>query len=177
MFQLDDQFLQTVGLGNLPDDQKQAFLQHTYETLEERVGMRLASSLSEAQLEEFEAFASQNEEKTYAWLDTNVPDYKNQEDYKQLSASAPEGVTPLMIAAEYASVRWLEITSPNYRQVVAEELTKLRDEIIASKDQIGQASGNSTESNEGSSSDQSDDAPSPTPQEEQQNTPPPPPQA
>ncbi len=81
-----------------------------------------------------------------------------------------------MIAAEYASVRWLEINSPNYRQVVAEELTKLRDEIIASKDQIGQASGNSTESNEGSSLDQSDDAPSPTPQEEQQNTPPPPPQ-
>lgn len=169
MFQLDDQFLQTVGLGQLPDDQKQAFLQHTYETLEERVGMRLASSLSEAQLEEFEGFASQNEEKTYTWLNQNVPDYQSQDDYKQLASSAPEGVTPLMVAAEYASVRWLEINSPNYRQVVAEELTKLRDEIIASKDQIGQAG---TSSGDG----EQDNLPAPTPQEEQQNTPPPPPQ-
>lgn len=137
MFQLDDQFLQSVGLGDLPEDQKQAFLQHTYETLEERVGTRLADGLSEEQLQEFEAFASQDESRTYAWLNANVPDYANQEDYKQLASTAPEGVSALAIAAEYASVRWLEVNSPNYRQVVAEELTKLRDEIVASKDQIG----------------------------------------
>lgn len=137
MFQLDDQFLQDVGLGNLPDEQKQAFLQHTYETLEERVGTRLADSLSDEQLEEFEAFASQNEEKTYGWLNANVPNYQNEEEYKQLASSAPQDITPLMVAAEFASVRWLEINSPNYRQVVAEELTKLRNEIIASRDKIG----------------------------------------
>lgn len=136
MFQLDDQFLQDVGLGNLPEEQKQAFLQHTYETLEERVGTRLADSLSEAQLQEFEAFASHNEEKTYAWLNANIPDYQNQEEYKQLASTAPQDVTPLMIAAEFASVKWLEINSPNYRQVVAEELSKLRNEIIASRNQI-----------------------------------------
>ncbi len=142
MFQLDDQFLKDVGLGDLPEEQKQAFLQHTYETLEERVGTRLADSLSEAQLQEFEGFASQNEEKTYAWLRANIPDYQNQEEYKQLSSSAPQDVTPLMIAAEFASVKWLEINSPNYREVVAEELSKLRNEIVASRDQIG---GNTTQ--------------------------------
>lgn len=136
MFQLDDQFLQSVGLGDLPQDQKDAFLQHTYETLEERVGTRLADGLSEAQLQEFEAFASQDEARTYAWLNANVPGYIDQDDYKQLAATAPEGISPLAIAAEYASVRWLEINSPNYRQVVAEELTKLRNEIAASRDQI-----------------------------------------
>lgn len=136
MFQLDDQFLQSVGLGDLPADQKQAFLQHTYETLEERVGTRLAAGLSEAQLQEFEAFAAQDEQKTYAWLQANVPDYETQEEYTQLKESAPSDITPLAIAAEYASIRWLEINSPNYRQVVAEELTKLRDEIATSKDAI-----------------------------------------
>lgn len=136
MFQLDDKFLQSVGLGDLPADQKQAFLQHTYETLEERVGTRLAESLSEAQLEEFEGFATHNEEKINAWLAAHAPDYKEQEDYKQLAASAPENVPPLVVAAEYASVKWLGINSPNYREVVAEELNKLRDEIAASKDNI-----------------------------------------
>lgn len=140
MFQLDDKFLQSVGLGDLPEDQKQAFLQHTYETLEERVGTRLANGLSEAQLEEFEGFATHNEEKINGWLNQNVPNYQEEEDYKQLAASAPDNVPPLVIAAEFASVRWLGINSPNYRDVVAEELTKLRDEIIAGKDNIKAAS-------------------------------------
>lgn len=140
MFQLDDKFLQSVGLGDLPDDQKQAFLQHTYETLEERVGTRLASSLSEAQLEEFEGFATHNEEKINAWLNENVPNYQDEEDYKQLAASAPDNVPPLVVAAEFASVRWLGINSPNYREVVADELNKLRDEIVASKDNIAAVS-------------------------------------
>lgn len=137
MFQLDDQFLQSVGLGDLPEDQKEAFLQHTYETLEERVGTRLADSLSDDQLQEFEAFASQDEEKTYGWLSAHAPDYTTHEEYKQLAESAPEGTAPLVIAAEYASIKWLETNSPNYRDVVAEELNKLRDEIIASRDHIG----------------------------------------
>ena len=139
MFQLDDKFLQSVGLGDLPDDQKQAFLQHTYETLEERVGTRLAESLSEAQLEEFEGFATHNEEKITAWLAEHVPNYLEEDDYKQLAASAPDNVPPLVVAAEFASVRWLGINSPNYREVVADELNKLRDEIVASKDNIAAA--------------------------------------
>jgi hypothetical protein len=30
MFQLDEQFLKDLGLDQLPDDQKQAFLDHIY---------------------------------------------------------------------------------------------------------------------------------------------------
>lgn len=144
MFQLDDKFLQSVGLGDLPEDQKQAFLQHTYETLEERVGTRLAESLSEAQLEEFEGFATHNEVKINAWLSANVPNYQAEEDYKQLASSAPENVPPLVIAAEFASVRWLGINSPNYRDVVAQELNRLRDEIVAGKDNIAAAAQDQT---------------------------------
>jgi len=31
MFQLDDKFLADIGLTDMPDDQKQPFLQHIYE--------------------------------------------------------------------------------------------------------------------------------------------------
>ena len=137
MFQLDDKFLQSVGLGNLPEDQKKAFLQHTYETLEERVGEKLAASLSDDQLAEFESFATQDEDKVNAWLQANAQDYKNEAEYKQMASSAPQETTDLMLASEYASVKWLGVNSPNYREVVAEELEKLRKEIIASRDQIG----------------------------------------
>ena len=42
MFQLDDKFLEEVGLGSLPADQKQAFLAHLREQLELRVGTQLS---------------------------------------------------------------------------------------------------------------------------------------
>ena len=42
MFQLDDKFLQDVGLGSLPDDQKKMFLDHFREQLELRVGTKLS---------------------------------------------------------------------------------------------------------------------------------------
>ena len=72
MFQLDDQFLQDVGLGDLPDDQKQAFLAHFREQLEMRVGTSLSDGLSDAQLAEFESFIDRDDEKVAAWLDANA---------------------------------------------------------------------------------------------------------
>ena len=50
MFQLDDKFLEEVGLGSLPADQKQAFLAHLREQLELRVGTQLSEGLSDAPL-------------------------------------------------------------------------------------------------------------------------------
>ena len=41
MFQLDDQFLKDLGLDQMPEEQKQAFLAHIYNELELRVGVRL----------------------------------------------------------------------------------------------------------------------------------------
>ena len=56
MFQLDDKFLEEVGLGSLPDDQKKLFLDHFREQLELRVGLQLSEGLSDMQLAEFESF-------------------------------------------------------------------------------------------------------------------------
>ena len=53
MFQLDENFLNDIGLGSLPEAQKKPFLQHIYEELELRVGTRLSDGLSDEQLEEF----------------------------------------------------------------------------------------------------------------------------
>src|SRR3954468_17484973 len=91
MFQLDDKLLQELGLGELPADEKNKMLAHIYETLELRVGMRLAEKMTDAQLDEFESFIDRNDE---------------------------EG-----------ALKWLETNFPNYKDTVAEELNKLKDEI------------------------------------------------
>jgi hypothetical protein len=77
MFQLDDNLLQELGLGSLPPAEKNKMLAHIYETLELRVGMKLAEQMSDAQLDEFESFIDRNDEQgALHWLETNFPDYK-----------------------------------------------------------------------------------------------------
>ncbi|MBI2285201.1 hypothetical protein HYU82_00010 [Candidatus Saccharibacteria bacterium] len=77
MFQLDDNLLKELGLGELPAAEKNKMLAHIYETLELRVGMRLAEQMSDQQLDEFEGFIDRNDEPgALKWLESNFPDYK-----------------------------------------------------------------------------------------------------
>lgn len=91
MFQLDDNLLRELGLGALPPAEKNKMLAHIYETLELRVGMKLAEQMTDAQLDEFEKFIDSND--------------------------------------EAGALKWLETNFPNYKQVVADELEKLKTEI------------------------------------------------
>ncbi len=98
MFKLDNKFLTEIGLGALPAAEKNKMLAHIYETLEMRVGMKLAEKMSNEQLDEFEAFIKNNN--------------------------------------EAGALQWLESNFPNYKQVVAEELEKLKAEISKTAPQI-----------------------------------------
>ena len=103
MFKIDDKFLESLGLGSLPAAEKEAMKAHIYETLEMRVGMTLASQMTDAQLDEFEGLMNKDDEQ--------------------------------------GALKWLETNFPNYRQVVATELDKLREEVKASAPQILEQSG------------------------------------
>lgn len=141
MFQLDDQFLQDVGLGSLPDNQKKMFLDHFREQLELRVGTRLSEGLSDAQLEEFEAFIDRKDDKVNAWLAANIPRYEEDQIYQQLKAGAPAQIPQNVILAEYASLKWLGLNRPDYKDVVSHTMGELKNEIIANRDAILGADG------------------------------------
>jgi hypothetical protein len=136
MFQLDDKFLQDVGLGNLPEEEKKAFLQHIYDELELRVGTKLSEGLNEQQMSEFEAFVDRDEDKVRAWFEKNLPEYASLPDFQQLKSSAPADIPEIAVMSEYASLKWLELNRPDYRQIVAAELEKLKAEIIANRANI-----------------------------------------
>ena len=136
MFQLDDKFLEDVGLGGLPDEQKQAFLDHFREQLELRVGTRLSEGLNDAQLAEFEAFIDRKDEVVNSWLANNVPNYQEDQIFQQLKSGAPANIPENVILAEYASLKWLGINRPDYRDVVASTMEELKQEIITNRDAI-----------------------------------------
>lgn len=98
MFKLDNALLEELGLGALPPEEKNKMLAQIYETLEMRVGMKLAEQMTNEQLDEFEAFIDRND--------------------------------------EAGALTWLETNFPNYKQVVADELEKLKAEIKTTAPQI-----------------------------------------
>lgn len=136
MFQLDYNFLQSVGLGDMPDDQKQSFLQHIYEELELRVGTKLSEGLSDAQLTEFESFMKGEEDKIRSWLATHVPGYEQTKEFVSFRQNVPPETAELAILSEFASLKWLEVNRPDYKQVVADELEKLKTEIKDGRNKI-----------------------------------------
>ena len=56
MIRIDDTLLEELGLMALPESERRQMLKQIYETLEMRVGMRLAERMSDQQLDEFEKF-------------------------------------------------------------------------------------------------------------------------
>jgi hypothetical protein len=137
MFQLDDSFLQDLGLGDMPDDQKKAFLQHIYQELELRVGTKLAEGLSDAQLAEFESIIERDEQKTKDWLNENLTGYTARPDFQQfMKETGVQDANDPAFLSEYAATRWLEVNRPDYRDVVAAVLEDLKVEITSNKEHI-----------------------------------------
>lgn len=136
MFQLDDKFLADIGLNDLPDDQKQAFLQHIYEELELRVGTKLSDGLSDQQLEEFEKIIDRDQATIDGWLVAYVQDYTNDDVFKRMQQALKLDPADPALKAEYVATKWLEVNRPDYRDVVKAVLDELKGEIISNRDAI-----------------------------------------
>ncbi|HTB49046.1 MAG TPA: DUF5663 domain-containing protein [Verrucomicrobiae bacterium] len=103
MLKIDNSLLQEVGLGALPDAEKNSFLKHIYETLEMRVGIRLADQMSNEQLDEFERyFEAKDDAGAFKWLETNFPNYKDivQQEFDKLKAEVSQSAPQILVASQ-----------------------------------------------------------------------------
>lgn len=74
---VDDQFLVAMGLSGLQGEEKQEALDDILYTLNIRVGQRVADSLSEEQVAEFDKFTPGTDNQVIAdWLKQNIPNYQ-----------------------------------------------------------------------------------------------------
>lgn len=106
MFKLDNTLLEELGLGALPTDEKNKMLAHIYETLEMRVGMKLAEQMSNEQLDEFEGFIDRNDEAgALKWLESNFPDYKKvvAEELEKLKAEVKASSADIVAASNQSA--------------------------------------------------------------------------
>jgi hypothetical protein len=103
MLKIDNTLLQEVGLGALPAAEKNSFLKHIYETLEMRVGIRLADQMSNQQLDEFERyFEAKDDAGAFKWLETNFPNYKDivQQEFDKLKAEVAQSAPQILAASQ-----------------------------------------------------------------------------
>lgn len=111
MFKLDDNLLRELGLGELPAAEKNRMLSHIYETLEMRVGMKLAEQMTNEQLDEFEAFIDRNDEAgALKWLESNFPNYKQvvADQLEALKVEIKTAAPQIMAASQQAA----QVTPP-----------------------------------------------------------------
>lgn len=114
MLRIDNSLLEEVGLAGLPDPEKNSFLKHIYETLEMRVGIRLADQMTNEQLDEFEKyFEAKDDAGAFKWLETNFPNYKEivQQEFDKLKAEVTQ-TAPQILAASQAQAQAQQAPQP-----------------------------------------------------------------
>ncbi len=133
MYNIDDSFLESVGLGGLPADQKGGFLQYAQDQLEIRIGEKMSSTLTDQQLDEFEKIIDNDQETMSRWL-AAAGDYKNSEVYQKLISVA--GNDSPEVENDFVTAIWLNRNCPQYQQIIDESISEIRSEIVNNKDQI-----------------------------------------
>src|SRR5476651_1948106 len=108
MLKIDNSLLEEIGLGGLPEAEKNTFLKHVYETLEMRVGVRLADQMTNQQLDEFEQyFEAKDDAGAFKWLETNFPNYKEivQEEFDKLKSEITQTAPQVLAASQNAATQ------------------------------------------------------------------------
>ena len=135
MFKFDNRFLDSVGLADLPDSQKEAFLQYAQDQLEIRIGESMSESLNDDQLSEFERIID-NDPATLQGLLDSYGDYQNDEVYQTLKRNTGTQDGDANLLSDYVTAKWLSQNCPQYQQIIKDSLADLQNEIREQKDAI-----------------------------------------
>jgi dsDNA-binding SOS-regulon protein len=105
--QVDDQFLNDMGLAGLQGEQRQKALEDILYNLDMRVADRISETLTEAQVTKFEELTAgePNEEALSQWLAQNVPNYQQLigEEAEKMRSEAQSTVDRIMGSTQNSS--------------------------------------------------------------------------
>lgn len=123
----DEQIIEQLGIGDWPEEKQREVL----EIATVRFGNAITDSLTEQQFNEYKAIVDDNHEVIDAWLDQNVPDYKESPVYKEIEGgyeTDPEKNNPAKL---FASIAWIQVNVPNVQDIIAKELDEYKQELVS----------------------------------------------
>ena len=133
MFQINESFLEGLGLESMSDDDKKNFLEYVQDQMELRIGERLSSSMDNEKQDEFAKLADGDEAVTNEVM-MRYPHFEDDEVYTTILNGA--GDNKKVAINHYATLKWMEENCPNYQEVVKNTIDEIRKEIKDNKEQI-----------------------------------------
>ncbi len=125
----DDNFLETVGLSELPIEKKQAFLDQARNELELRVGTKMSDGLTEVQIVEFEGIMHNDQQIIRKIVSELGMDFRTDTIYRKLLNHYGVAEGTWEIIGEYLSIKWIQKNRPDYHSIVEETANELISEI------------------------------------------------
>lgn len=125
----DEQIIEQLGIGDWPEEKQREVL----EIATVRFGNAITDSLTEQQFNEYKAIVDDNQEVIDAWLDQNVPDYKESPVYKEIEGgydADPEKNSPAKL---FASIAWIQVNVPNVQDIIAKALDEYKKELASAQ--------------------------------------------
>lgn len=136
MIKFDEKFLEEVGLGSMPEGQKQEFLQHIQDQLELRVGEKMSENMSVDQMEEFDGIMKNDRQVMSKVLRDFGGDYRQDPLYLKVMERHKATEATLELIGEYLSIKWIQTYRPNYSEVADNVAKELKEEIIQGRERI-----------------------------------------
>lgn len=132
----DDNFLEKVGLSELPEEKKKSFLNQAKNELELRVGVKMSEGLSEAQIIEFEGIIRNDQQVIRKIVSELGMDFRTDTIYRKLldHYNATEGTWEII--GEYLSIKWVQKNRPDYHSIVEQVARELISEIKQNSNEI-----------------------------------------
>ena len=126
--QQDQQFIiEQLNIGDwAPEDQENVVAEATM-----RIGTAMFANLSEQQQNEYKAIVDDHEEVIFAWLEQNIPDYKENPMYKAIVETQDEDPERNRPEKLFASMAWMQFNVPNIEQIIKDTLAKYKQELSA----------------------------------------------
>ena len=131
--EIDEKFLEEVGLSDMPADKKREFLKRTKAELEVRVGREISKGLSPEQIKEFEALSDGDQRVIKKLVFELDSDFREDKIYKLILEKSGKETGDWDTLGEYLSIRWIQKNRPDYREIVERVTKELKDEIKNSR--------------------------------------------
>jgi hypothetical protein len=120
----DDQIIEQLGIAALPADERENILEEARTC----IGEAISEQLSEQQVNEYEAIINDDRSVIDAWLQTNVPDYKNAAVYQSFAEGFEEDPEHNNPEKLFANLAWLQLNVPNIQELVSKGLETFKQE-------------------------------------------------
>lgn len=126
MFQ-DEQLIEQLGIEALSADEQTKII----EEANRRVGDAVSENWTEQQQNEYQAIIDSDQAVIDAWLEHNVPDYKETDIYKEIAKGFdedPEHIAPDKVVA---SIAWIQLNAPNAQEIAAKVVDTYKNELAS----------------------------------------------